>query len=60
MDTKAREQQIEDRKARNTLSDVLKFAGSDQIARGFDEGDFFAGEDAVVRPTRHLGGMGDC
>ena len=49
LDEKGRDQQIEDRKARDALSDVLRFAGSDDIARGFDEGDFFAGEDAAVR-----------
>ncbi|CAD6576731.1 MAG: hypothetical protein TREMPRED_001759 [Tremellales sp. Tagirdzhanova-0007] len=48
LDEKGRDQQIEDRKARDALSDVLRFAGSDDIARGFDEGDFFAGEDAAV------------
>ena len=38
----------EDRRAKETLSQVLELAGSEDVAHGFDEGDFFAGEDAVV------------
>ena len=49
LDEKAVGQRTEDRAAKAALSDVLKLAGSDEVAKGFDERDFFAGEDAMVR-----------
>ena len=49
MDERGRTLQAEDRKAKDALGEVLELAGSEEIAKGFDEGDFFAGEDAIVR-----------
>lgn len=40
-----------DKDAKASLREVLSLAGSGEMAKGFDEGDFFAGDDAVVRPT---------
>lgn len=54
MDEQAVAKRQEDKQARTALSDVLKLAKSDEIAIGFDEGDFFTGEDAVVSsPQTH-------
>ena len=51
LDDKGKAQRVEDGKARNALKEVLQLAGSDEVAKGFDEGDFFAGEDALVGPV---------
>ncbi|ODN74499.1 hypothetical protein L202_06879 [Cryptococcus amylolentus CBS 6039] len=37
-----------DAKAKTLLGEVLGLAGSEGIAKGFDEGDFFAGQDAGI------------
>jgi len=38
----------EDTKARTSLEKVLELAKGDEAVKGFDEGDFFTGSDAVV------------
>lgn len=40
--------QESDRKAKENLKEVLRLAKADGMERGFDEGDFFTGPDAVV------------
>ena len=50
LDEGAKAKRVEDQRAKEALRDVLKLAGSNEIATGFDEGDFFAGKDAVVGP----------
>ena len=54
-DDKAKLQRAEDGEAKEALNAVLRLSGVDEVAKGFDEGDFFAGEDAVViRSPCHL------
>jgi len=52
LDDRAKALQMEDKEAKEALKEVLKLARSDEIAKGFDEGDFFIGEDATVRRSR--------
>ena len=47
-DEKVMAKRKEDKEARTTLAQVLRLAGGDGVERGFDEADFFAGDDAVV------------
>jgi ERO1-like protein alpha len=48
LDEAGQAKKVEDGKARESMKEVLGLAGANGMERGFDEGDFFAGEDALV------------
>ncbi|KAK4686050.1 hypothetical protein P7C73_g4084, partial [Tremellales sp. Uapishka_1] len=48
LDAKGLNQREVDNEAKESLKEVLALAGGDQLGKGFDEGDFFTGPDAIV------------
>lgn len=56
LDAKEKEQCTQDLEAKEALRNVLGLAAGDGMQKAFDEGDFFAGQDAPVRSLRPLQG----
>ncbi|RXK36590.1 endoplasmic oxidoreductin 1 [Tremella mesenterica] len=48
LDELGKKKREEDVKAKGLLKEVLHLAGSEGMAHGFDEGDFFTGDDALI------------
>jgi hypothetical protein len=52
LDARGLELKEQDQNAKKDFKDVLDLARQGGLENGFDEGDFFAGPDAVVSPAR--------